>query len=863
MRILSIEFQNVRRFVDPVRIEGIDGGINLLCESNEHGKSTVFDAVHALFFVPHRRSTAAVKALRPYAGGVPEVAVEIETGAGRFRIEKRWLSSQRARVSQRGELIAQADEAEAWIGRLLGDEAGGPSGLLWVRQGAMGISDNANLETRRGLLSSVAGEVESMTGGRRMDRALDQCRQDLERFVTTTGRAKKGGLLQAGQEEVTRLEAEHGELDKLAHELAANLAQRASLQRELSDLERPEDVRARAVRLTEARRRLDEARHHARSVERANEAAKLATLEAREAEGELTRMRAAKAELANATRTALSAAELDAAAQGALAATEVRYRSAEANAEAKRRTAEAAERAHAAALRRDAAAGGEQRRADLEARTNLAESARRQLEEARAAVAACPDETALDDVDRAVSRLERAQALVEADAPRVTVAYASGGAGGVTLDGAPLADGTAVLLRPGAVLELRAIGHLSVRSGEGALGEHHTVRDAERELAAALRAARLDSVEAVRSARAARAEATRRVTAFEAQLETRAPRGIEALRAELAAIPMPLIGEAPPPTDEAEARLVRARGEQLAAEETERLVREEKARAQVAASEAAVKQRMADVQLSQARERSGVFAGRDEGLLAAHATDLQEAADRAEGARAALVAASPDLEAAEATEARACQAVEAARARVAEIAVARATLDERVAQRSGEAVMERLVDVEARLNAARERLAAANFEVRVLQRLEAALTAARGTARERYFAPVMEELGPLLRMLWPEAELRFCDSTLLPVALTRSGREEDVQVLSGGTQEQIALLVRLAFARLLAKGGRPTPVILDDALIFSDDDRIERMFDALHRQARDIQIIVLSCRQRAFRELGGRVLRLEPAGEDA
>ena len=47
----------------------------------------------------------------------------------------------------------------------------------------------------------------------------------------------------------------------------------------------------------------------------------------------------------------------------------------------------------------------------------------------------------------------------------------------------------------------------------------------------------------------------------------------------------------------------------------------------------------------------------------------------------------------------------------------------------------------------------------------------------------------------------------------------------------------------------------------TDDDRIERVFDALHRQAADLQIIVLSCRQRAFRDLGGRVLRFEQVRE--
>jgi hypothetical protein len=87
---------------------------------------------------------------------------------------------------------------------------------------------------------------------------------------------------------------------------------------------------------------------------------------------------------------------------------------------------------------------------------------------------------------------------------------------------------------------------------------------------------------------------------------------------------------------------------------------------------------------------------------------------------------------------------------------------------------------------------------------------------------------------WPEAHLRFDDATLLPRTLIRAGQEEGLDILSGGTQEQIALLVRLAFARMHARAGHAAPLILDDALVFTDDDRIEAMFDALHRQAADL-----------------------------
>ena len=150
----------------------------------------------------------------------------------------------------------------------------------------------------------------------------------------------------------------------------------------------------------------------------------------------------------------------------------------------------------------------------------------------------------------------------------------------------------------------------------------------------------------------------------------------------------------------------------------------------------------------------------------------------------------------------------------------------------------------------------------MLTRLEEVLGAARNEARERYFAPIARELKPLLHLLWPDAELTWGEESLLPDALVRNGREESIDILSGGTQEQVALLVRLAFARMLAASGRVAPVILDDALIFTDDDRIERMFDALHRQASDLQIIVFSCRQRAFRDLGGHALRLSSVKEE-
>ena len=53
---------------------------------------------------------------------------------------------------------------------------------------------------------------------------------------------------------------------------------------------------------------------------------------------------------------------------------------------------------------------------------------------------------------------------------------------------------------------------------------------------------------------------------------------------------------------------------------------------------------------------------------------------------------------------------------------------------------------------------------------------------------------------------------------------------------------RLAFADMLLDSGRPAMVILDDALAYSDGDRLERMFDVLAEASTRMQILVLTCR---------------------
>jgi hypothetical protein len=58
---------------------------------------------------------------------------------------------------------------------------------------------------------------------------------------------------------------------------------------------------------------------------------------------------------------------------------------------------------------------------------------------------------------------------------------------------------------------------------------------------------------------------------------------------------------------------------------------------------------------------------------------------------------------------------------------------------------------------------------------------------------------------------------------------------------------------MLLDSDRPAMLILDDALAYSDNARMETMFDILTEASTNMQILVRTCREDAFRRLGVHV----------
>ena len=183
-------------------------------------------------------------------------------------------------------------------------------------------------------------------------------------------------------------------------------------------------------------------------------------------------------------------------------------------------------------------------------------------------------------------------------------------------------------------------------------------------------------------------------------------------------------------------------------------------------------------------------------------------------------------------------------------------LRERIEVHDSAGIDEAIGHTQHELEQATRQLDRFSRELEVLDLLARTLRAAESEAKERYLAPVVNRVHPYLQMLFPNAEISMDENLNITGMSRRAGYEESFDHLSMGTQEQIAVLVRLAFAEMLVDQGAPAAVILDDALVFSDDQRMRLMFDILSHAAQRVQIVVFTCREQLFEGLGAHQLQL-------
>ncbi|MBK9573065.1 MAG: hypothetical protein IPO43_10175 [Rhodoferax sp.] len=260
--------------------------------------------------------------------------------------------------------------------------------------------------------------------------------------------------------------------------------------------------------------------------------------------------------------------------------------------------------------------------------------------------------------------------------------------------------------------------------------------------------------------------------------------------------------------------------------------------------ESAVRERDALLNLLATPERQDKQRNTNQNLLNARA-ELDALSARVVALQAELEAARPDILAQdiERFKRSAEQSDKQFRERSTSITVLRAKLEEAGAQ----GLEEKRAELAVRCDGAARRVKELKLRAEALDLLVNLLDAKRQALTRRLQAPLQKHMQRYLQLLFPQATLEISED-MTPGRLTRPGtrgqESGDCEAMSFGAREQIGVISRLAYADLLKEAGRPTLIILDDALVHSDDQRLEQMKRVLFDASQRHQVLLFTCPRR-------------------
>ncbi|MGV0691880.1 hypothetical protein ABQE59_17520, partial [Mycolicibacillus trivialis] len=138
---------------------------------------------------------------------------------------------------------------------------------------------------------------------------------------------------------------------------------------------------------------------------------------------------------------------------------------------------------------------------------------------------------------------------------------------------------------------------------------------------------------------------------------------------------------------------------------------------------------------------------------------------------------------------------------------------------------------------------------RAVELLRSVLRRHRDDTRRRYVEPFRTEIERLGRPVFGSSFEVDVDTGLRIVSRTLDGCTVPYDALSGGAKEQLGILTRLAGAALVAKEDS-VPVLIDDALGFTDPQRLGKMSQVFDTVGSRGQVIVLTCTPERYQGIG-------------
>ena len=894
MKLRKLSVNQFRCFTVPTQLGELGDGLNLVVGPNELGKSTLLDALRAVLFERYSSGARPIRALQnDRSGAAPVVELVFEVNGAEYTLTKRFLKSPLARLQCPDGTLLEADAAENKLRNLLGFAAAGNQGatsetlgmwgVLWVQQGQSFGRPHLPVSALASLSAGLESEVGTVLGGRR-GRELPQVIEQQRGELVTAAQRRPRGVYKETLDNVSDLEKRLSEQQQQQKVMSQTLEQLAVTAGRLKRLEDGSQSRIDQEELKEAQDQLDEVMRHDLQLE-------VARSELQNRQGQLEQAERAQSE--RGSRRAELKTDQDQLRQETERLKELQEHEREslASLEELRQVATNAEAAVEAAMLSEASwrrildritRSAElndllRQQSDVEAAQERFADAQRQSEQIKVT-----DES-LQRIRDAADIAEQANARLSVAATRISFEIPSDRLAGIEADGVPLTDPptTVEAVEPVAIT-IPERGRILI---EPAVADRDQLLRAEREARAELHAA-LSEVGAntlvdAQILRDQRRDLEATASAARRELERLAPPGsaptlqprIDELRQALEALPAEEDTVQVPQRDHAEAALDSAQSELQKARDEERIAREAvdgRARAvadlsvEVRTLQNAVGSKTELVERRDERLRSDAEAVPDQQLAAVSDTAAQAVAEQQQAV--SLLEEERPASTRTQLEARISRlqtAIEQRASSLVELRIESVRLRERIEVHDSAGIDEAIEHTQHELEQGIRRRDRFQRELEVLDLLADTLRAAESEARERYLAPVVNRVRPYLQMLFPNAEIGM-DEDLNITGMSRlAGYEENFDNLSMGTQEQIAVLARLAFAEMLIDQGAPAAVILDDALVFSDDQRMGLMFDILSHAAQRVQILIFTCREQLFEGLGAHQLQLASADPES
>ncbi|HEY8787914.1 MAG TPA: AAA family ATPase [Actinopolymorphaceae bacterium] len=883
MRLHHLRLTNFRGVRD-VQVAFASPGITVVLADNEAGKSSLLEAVDKLFRLPDDSKTRDLRAVQPVGRDVgTTVEAHLELGGHQVTYRKTWFRDRATELVVDGRALTGREAHDAatdlfgrhvdphlWDALVVGQDASlvQPTArevtpLLTALSRSSGVDDpDENSPEESSLTLAIEKEYRRYFTAKdgRVTGELAEAEKELAEATTAAETSRAA----AAQVERTVVEAERLERERvvLREQRDANDQQLGRLRTRLTAAELAEST------LSQAGTRADLARVRAGTAQ--------AVAEQRAVDvARLLGSEVAAADLA----TLLAAAE-DAAADADDALIAARTDDESARSAVRAARADLASWHRADSHRRDTDSL-EQLRARIAAVENARSSERRLRAEADD-ILVTP--TALELVEALQRELALAEARAQASAPRITVRKL--GRAGVTVgQGHTVTTVSKAAPHDAAVTETVVVtvagaAEITILPPAGAAGDVQSELARNRtSIADMLTELGADDADDLRAQVRRRDDLVRAaddaVGIAKAHLGADTLDALTALRDRL----LDAAAEAAVPADPTLADPTSA-GHTL--EEAERRI----AAADLTAEATSSALRRCQVDSEQTREQVVEVRVRHEEAVRRLDTDrAQVAAERARAADATVLAAADlaittaaaadaDLERArEAFEGSGLAGVADAHARALEVAEQldhqlTATSDEwsraqgRLDDAGAAGLATSAEQAEGRFEQASDRHALVRRRADAVARLRVTLARHSASARLRYADPLKQRIEALGRVAFGPSFAVTLSDDLDVVDRSLDGDLMPVAWLSTGAKEQLAIVVRMAIASLTGLDDGGVPLILDDALGWSDPGRLRQMHRLLGEAARSQQIILLTSQWSRYNLIPGvgEPVRLRSAG---